>query len=947
MTKGKTSIRFRIHRISASAAALAAVSLAPAAASAYTGAIHRRIADQAVQALNLVRRGDFLADVISREAGQTVPGFKSMPADLPASRLPDWNRYISNLAAASAKLDLLLSDLPDPPNPGPVCANAFPSGTPLRLCRAGELPFVPERDFGNMESSACNFVTSYYPGWNDRAEFYQAVQHSLTGGLLGYYAMKPDDFMDDTEIYMMPTNILGLGAIRSSSTTLADLGIATLALPFVLVFDLFSGRGDPIGDALKVAANLDPIPFMNSLVPGMPGTDIQGEFMGFSLAGFWHFMNVQMPGQFNVTPGLRPDTGGLLGVIDGLDAVLIGVTDFTGYTVNPSASRGVQRYTPFEDGPMRRRKADWLNGVGHTEFEPTQNLALFALKTAVTGRSGDSGANGIGWALHAIGDAACPQHVLSAVGWGHAVFEAFSDHYWEDRIGNQGLSKHLQRYLDFLSILRTGFHYWLLMDDLQKLRKSQDVPLRELVTQLGRDTFASATTAGLFIPNISVEYQVPKVSKEFIELSNYGSRVQAVQTLIRWATGASVAFLAKTADIAHDSPPTAANDPCFCATGSALVGMDLAGVPKPSSTCTACGQGVFASLPVYVDGACVAACPADKPLNQNGACVATCTGTCTGTACPSDKPFVSQGQCVSTCPPMQKIVNNRECAGSCPSGQGETPLGSGYCLPILPPDPRACNVGGAGDRPDSCRCQDAASCGGPPNSCVQQTCCVARGGLCDRNEICCSLTCASTGVCLSGPGESCSTDSDCAQTTCTGGHCQPRGKNAACRQGSDCLSGDCKQGACYTGPGSACTVDSDCAVGRCWQGKCCGTNGTDCSTGSECCSTDCKQGVCYTGLHDICQLPGDCQEGVCGEFGICCAAPSKACAFNEDCCSLMCKLGLCRLGLGSPCDKNTDCESGSCISNVCCLQAGPCSKPSDCCQGRVCQAGMCLAPGIP
>jgi len=633
-------------------------------ANAYTGEIHKRIGDQAFETLNLVRRGQFLTDVISRQAGQSVPALTALPADLPLSQLANWNRYIADVAAAAGKLELLLSDLPDSPNPTAQCKNAFPSGTPLRACRAGELPFVPDRYFGDVNSTACNFVQQYYTGSNQTPEFYQGVQHTLAGGLFGMYATKPDDFVDDTDVFMDPINVLGLGALNNASAESFDVGVAMFLLPFAIAIDLFNG-GNPLDDALRDAHNLDPIPYLDTLVPGIPGTDKTGSVAGVLLAGMWHFMNVQFPtGQFNDTPGLRFDTGGFAGGIDTLDALIVVGTDFTGYTVNPDKSAGTVKYPPFADGPESRRKGDWLYGLAHTEFEPIHNLAQYAVNVSVNTGRGDSGASGIGWALHALGDASCPQHTISSPGWGHAVYEGFAADFWEETqgqasVGNQGQTNNVQRYFDFLKILEAGFGYWMFMDDIQQTRGTQAVPIRDLVVKVGNDTFAVAVNGNMFIPAISLLYvgEVAAGEKSLqrdTELGEYGSSLGRAQLLIQQSTGAGVAFLAKVAHNANDSTPTMANDPCFCQPGNALVGVDLAGVPVSSPTCKPCGQDPFANLPVSLDGTCVAACPSDKPFNQNGVCVAVCsTGSCPGTACPAETPFVSQGQCVSTCPPAQ------------------------------------------------------------------------------------------------------------------------------------------------------------------------------------------------------------------------------------------------------------------------------------------------------
>jgi hypothetical protein len=74
--------------------------------------------------------------------------------------------------------------------------------------------------------------------------------------------------------------------------------------------------------------------------------------------------------------------------------------------------------------------------MGHVEFEPLDNLARFGWQSFLTAlptgggssgsQGGGAGANGLGWVLHAIGDAMCPQHTIGSLGWGHALWEKYS-----------------------------------------------------------------------------------------------------------------------------------------------------------------------------------------------------------------------------------------------------------------------------------------------------------------------------------------------------------------------------------------------------------------------------------------------------------------------------------------------------------------------------------------
>ena len=77
--------------------------------------------------------------------------------------------------------------------------------------------------------------------------------------------------------------------------------------------------------------------------------------------------------------------------------------------------------------------------------------------------------------------------------------------------------------------------------------------------------------------------------------------------------------------------------------------FDLDGQISRNDVCVACGAGVFSATPLFLDGECVAACPADKPLVHDGACVASCPtmAGAKGVACSDALPFVEGGQCVA------------------------------------------------------------------------------------------------------------------------------------------------------------------------------------------------------------------------------------------------------------------------------------------------------------
>ncbi|MGH9883959.1 MAG: hypothetical protein ACREBE_00405, partial [bacterium] len=537
----------------------------------------------------------------------------------------------------------------------------------------------------------------------------------------------------------------------------------------------------------------------------------------FSTTGLWHFVNIGHTGDFNRLPGMSYMDGGVNGEVDAVDQIIIGLADGIGMTLDPDSSLGVSRYGQFADGSKNRRKSDyWSVPIGHVEFEPLDNLALYGWRRFTSTK----GASGLGWVLHAIGDALEPQHTIAATGWGHRPFEDFTQNVWKD-VFHVGTFEH---YYDLSAAMVHAYRWWRFLDDRQGSDSTKDVPVRELIEALAAETHGLPTATATWIRGASLAYLLHgdiEVAK-----SLYAGQEPNVSDLGNRALGATIAFLVKAAAFLQPDPATAGNDPCLCPTGQARLGTDLVGQVFRSSTCLACGQVVFATTPNWLDGACVAACPSDKPLLENGRCVATCSTTsCTGVTCPASQPFVENGACVAQCSsPSAVIVDHRECRTSCPDPQ--TPQ-DGFCSP----------PGAAGPAPECQQVTDSPA-----------VCCAPRAGLCQHNAECCSNSCTEDGVCQGKLNDPCQFDGDCVSGVCVNGSCGKAHGTGPCRLNEDCLSNVCSNGFCESGLGDICFLPEDCAEGTCpstapgLPAVCCLTTGQHCSTNSQCCSGECYEG---------------------------------------------------------------------------------------------------------
>jgi hypothetical protein len=795
---------------------------------AYNNREHERWPDQAYQVLNVINRGAYVTERVRNQAAKTTPPspvpllFTQRPAAVPASEQALWDRFIAEARLAAPKLDQLLVDLPDPNRRSDECGHAYPelaTGRHLAACRAGELSFAPRRGW-NSDPALCYLRRGYQLGDSDSPEFFADVPGRDTGALLGFYSQAVDDEVKDTIMTVRLTNLGFAGAVKGFAEKATELGLTILLAPFVCVAEFLFGGSDCLDDAANAAHDADVIARIDEVIPDGIG-QIDGDDL-FSTTGLWHFLNIGHSGEFNHLPGMSYLDGGVNGVIDATDLLIVAGADLGGLTLDPDSSLGVSRYGQFADGPKSRRRSDyWSVTIGHVEFEPLDNLALFGWQRFTTSK----GASGLGWVLHALGDALAPQHVIAATGWGHRPYEDFAGFVWP-QIFHEGTFNH---HYDLSAALVHAYRWWRFIDDRQGGNSAVEVPVRELIEAIGTETRSLPTAAATLLPVVSLPYLIdgdPGLAKFF-----YTGQEPNVYDLATRSMGATIAFLVKAAAFLQPVPATPGNDPCLCPTGQARVGVGVAGQIFRSGTCLACGQGAFATTPDWLDGECVASCPADKPLVENASCVATCSTTsCTGVSCPAGQPFVDNGQCAAHCSAANAvIVNHRECTTSCPAGQ--TPDDGGFCTTQAHP--------------------------GVLPVCVQQStdstgvCCVPRAGICTASTECCSNSCSEDGICLGKLNDPCQFGSDCVSGVCANGGCGQAHGLGPCQLDEDCLSTVCNNHSCEGVPGDSCFSATDCANGSCifpvsdppaTIGTCCLTTGQHCSLDAECCSGSCYDG---------------------------------------------------------------------------------------------------------
>lgn len=861
------------------ASALIIATAMPATALAWSGTEHIRHVDQAYQILNVIRRGG--GDFYAVEAGKPKEQLTLCPANVctpaacphgcpldPTKGSPDtsctacsnWHTFVSNAIAAPKKLDTVRTDLDDPPAglAGPNCGGVYPkiaAGTSYRSCAAGDFPFAPRRGW-RSDANQCYLRPGYLSGGADQnpsgeqlAPFFQELPTHFTGSILGQWGTRPDDELNDTLIWIRPTNTLLFGAMKTIAEDIVDAGIAVAIAPMVCIADFLFGGGDCVADAVQGGKDLDLLSLADTGIglaelytagqKTFTSNDFPVKSLGVQLPAYFHFANVNddalgqaIPGnQFNTLPGFKEIEGGTgLGKpLDSLDLGIIAGTSVLGATVHPYKSTGVTNYTPYADGQLRT-VGDWIDPtLGNVEFEPVQNLANWGWDQF---RLGDRGANrdaggarGIGWVMHAIGDADQPHHTISSLGYGHGLWETFADLSWHQNFVEDNIQVH---YPHLQEIMQYAYTWWTFLDAEQKAAGGA-LQIRDFISAEARETYSLpvSSVGGAFIPSISTRVPAPD-NAEIKAL--YGPVADQMRQLMERAIGASMAVLIKTSDLI---PAPSKTNPCSCSPGSSRFGQDAAGtfVQANDGICHPCGSGPFQALPLWVDGECVAVCPPDQPTaNTQNLC--TSVG-----ACPPGLPFAQNGVCIDKCPVGSFVANDRNCVTTCPPNTSPGP--ANFCIP----------------QPQKKAPPDCSSSQGDAITCVS-------------DSECCSHSCDTTnGICKSRAGETCFTNANCLSNVCVitagsppQGTCDAGASGSACVTPADCKNGECLPdplNRCNGVPGDTCTKNTDCTSGSsCFtdgtaSGFCCIPDGESCDTNGSFCCGSCDQststpGTCFT-----------------------------------------------------------------------------------------------------
>jgi hypothetical protein len=684
----------------------------------------------------------------------------------------------------------------------------------------------------------------------------------------------------------------------------------------------------------------------------------------------WHFIDARSGGSssYDDRQGLNYDEAGPHFEAGQLDIVVQAGLDLGDLHLGYDESDGPHHYeiVGVNDGHQntdRRGFARWQGPTGaHIPFEPLDNFAFYGWSNFLSAPD----AHWLSWPLHALGDATVPMHVAGTTGWGHRPYEATLDWVWKwnvirflpcvpeagncpqqcsadannpkcDEKSGQvtatsiGAENYREQWEQARRILQHAFRWSRFIESWRsRTGKHQDVPVRDMVTQLALETLSlSNENAGdnvwPWCDNCSMQYAMPIIQTEGggnqgKDFYTTDANLAKSRDLVERAVGATAAFLIATADVLP--PPSCSTTTCqagltccggrTCQNGACCA--PTAGACQHDADC--CGGPASA---VCRNGFCApkatAGCQRAGQSCEDGAAVC-CADSAGGKQCGQSMNGVNIccGAAGTTCKSSVEC-----CDGLCDITVGTT----GVCRKL--PTGSGCTATSQCQAPSVCQ-----SHGQPPiPSQTQGTCCnpSATGTLdCSTDADCCTGACLETAndefKCqCAGPGIRCSGNNDCcAGNTCVNGACQAscHPDQTACQDNSQCCGASvccaivtggpiCKTTCTCSPHGGLCATDSDCCIGNsCQGGHCletCGHANAICSGSAQCCS------------------------GRCGEGGACLCEPAgTACVESADCCA------------GTLCCAGPNGGAGTCKTSCCQAPGQTCQANSDCCGGTVCCA---------
>jgi len=649
-------------------------SLHAAPASAYNYRTHSRIAELAVHAM------------------RTAPAPPRVALPPVGENIDEWNAYLTAVHAAPDRLAQLKTGIPNELDantfavvPGDSTAEkeSFPysystcqlpaAGEPrdlkrLKEIRIMDLNYFPERH------SPCGLTPAEVPSLRRQmpAGASQAeVTTRVTELVLGWHAAGVDDHLGDAVLWVRPTLVGPAGAAFEAASLVFEYGVGTILLPFALIacgFKAIFGSGchpkHAIDSSYALARQYNVVDEIQGAIPGV------GNIRDDNFTGLWHFESVDAGvNRYNSTrgmwyPGAGPSYPGAV------DVGIAAAGEIAGLSLNAYSANGPTNYGGFDQ--VHRTKPQWqAHTIATLEWSPLHNLAAYGWSVF---KNDPTNASGLGWPLHAIGDACEPHHVTSTSSWGHRTYEEYvADHeqdfmpsvfLYDTRNSNGFFDPVAQTALDdqLTAALYAGFRWW------KQFNRTED--MAALIHDLALETRQKVGAQGdwPFRDNPSVVYFEGEArKKEAIE--SYGQaqivpHLDDAQGLLTTSIGAAIAMLAVAAKKIPDVVPVNLACPAGQAFGFEDITVTVPGdCPYCDPTLEVCPVCPDVVVPENKAG-CTAGPSNAQPLSLDDAGVATMTSEATGGASGGGGSSGGSGGNNGSCGTLSTCSVNAPCTGS-------------------------------------------------------------------------------------------------------------------------------------------------------------------------------------------------------------------------------------------------------------------------------------------
>jgi hypothetical protein len=486
----------------------------------------------------------------------------------------------------------------------PIKGGNVPAGSAVNSADTGDLESLSPNGCSEVSSLCCDFVTR---------------DSNLTlGRVLGWQAASVDDHEKDTVIFTKPSSsiwgsLLGdfVSFLTGDPAPLVGLVggvvvgvVGCVVIGAICLWDaIFGGTacsndfqnfGGDIEPFLDLSTQQNPVGALaEDWIPGF------GDQVSYKYVGLWHFIDeAPIPGgavnDYNSgkAPGMFYEQAGPTGSPGADDEGVMALADLIGWTLDADQSQGVPNYGSLDE--VLRQSSDWeQSSIGHIQFSPVDNLAQFGWNN-FSMSSNSSSAFFLGWPLHALGDAAEPQHVAGTSAWGHRPYEDEVDNLLDSQLlppppsgcpascntpphkvplvaagaQDQSTSTLSPTSQQANRILADAFGFWT---QFQSQFGKGKLPVRQLVQSLAQQTFTLASAApGTSVYNDQAStdwfgpYQgLPGAGSSTQGADNeYAGSVAQMRPMLELGTGATMAFLMGAAQTATGPAKPNANQFC-------------------------------------------------------------------------------------------------------------------------------------------------------------------------------------------------------------------------------------------------------------------------------------------------------------------------------------------------------------------------------------------------